>query len=76
MSVLDPARNLPMLIKKSVYVKIRFKKRSHHAIFFSPRGQKMKNITKIEQTRLFLFTFLFSFFMAFLAQKLINTINI
>ena len=42
----------------------------------SSRGQKIKNITKIGQKRLFLFTFLVSFFMAFLAQKLICTINI
>ena len=44
--------------------------------FLSSRGQKIKNITKIEQTRLFLFTFLVSFFTASLAQKLICTINI
>ena len=40
------------------------------------RGQKAKNITKIEQKRLFLFTFLVSFSMAFLAQKLISKINV
>ena len=43
--------------------------------FLSSRGQKIKNITKIEQKRLFLFTFLVSFFMALLAQKMIYTIN-
>ena len=40
------------------------------------RGQKIKKITKIEQKRLLLFTFLVSFFMAFLAKKLIYTTNI
>ena len=40
------------------------------------KNQKIKNIIKIEQKRLFLFTFLVSFFMAFLTQKLIYTINI
>ena len=40
------------------------------------RGQKIKNIAKVEQKRLFLFTFLVSFFMAFFAQKLTYTINI
>ena len=44
--------------------------------FLSFRGQKIKNITKIEQKKLFLFTFFVSFFIAFLAQKLIYTINI
>ena len=36
----------------------------------------MKNITKIEQMRLFLFTFLVSFFIAFLAQNLFYAISI
>ena len=58
------------------YVKIRFKNRESPCYFLSSRGQKIKNITKTEQTRLFSFTFLVSFFMAFLAQKLIHTINI
>ena len=35
------------------------------------RGQKIKNATKLEQKRLFLFTFMVSFFMALLAQKLV-----
>ena len=38
--------------------------------------KKIKNITKIEQKRLLLFLFLVSFFMAFLAPKLIYTTNI
>ena len=58
------------------YVKIMFKNRGSPCYFLSSRGQKIKNITKIEQKRLLLFTFLVSFFMAFLAQKLIYTINI
>ena len=44
--------------------------------FLSSRGQKTKRFAKIEQKRLFLFIFLVSFFMAFLAQKLIHVINI
>ena len=44
-------------------------------LFLGSRGQKIKNIKNIEQKRLFLFVFLVSFFMAFLAQKLIYTIN-
>ena len=44
--------------------------------FLSSRGQMIENNIKIEQKRLFLFTFFVSFFMAFLWQKLIYTINI
>ena len=40
------------------------------------RGQKIKHITKFEQKKLFFFTFLISFFTAFLAQKLTCTINL
>ena len=59
------------------YVKIRFNNMGSPCYFVSSRGQKIKNTTKVERARLFLFiTFLFSFFMAFLAQKLIYTINI
>ena len=57
-------------------VKIRFKNRESPCYFLSSRGQKIKNITKMEYKRLSLFTFLVSFFMAFLVQKLIYTINI
>ena len=39
-------------------------------------GQKIKHITKVKQKKLFLFTFLISFFMAFLTQKLTCTVNI
>ena len=58
------------------YVKIRFKNKESPCYFLSSRGQKIKTFTKIEQARLFLCTFLVSFFKAFLAQKMINTINI
>ena len=68
--------NFPELFIKGKYVKIRFKNRESPCYFLSSRGQKIKNITKIEQKRLLLFTFLVSFFMAFLAQKLIYIINI
>ena len=44
-------------------------------MLLSSRGQKIQNITKFEHTRLFLFTFLVSFFMTFLPQKLIYAIN-
>ena len=43
-------------------------------LFSESRGQEIKNITKIEHARLFLFTFFVTFFMASLAQKLIDTI--
>ena len=64
-----------MFIKRK-YVKIRFKNRGSRCYFLSSISQKIKNITKIERKRLLLFTFLVSFFMAFLVQKLIYTINI
>ena len=53
------------------YVKIRFNNMGSTTCYFiGSRGQKIKNTTKVERTRLFLFiTFLFSFFMAFLAQN-------
>ena len=51
------------------YLKSRFKNRGSPCYFLSSRGQKIKNITKIEQNRLLLFAFLVSFFMEFLAQK-------
>ena len=68
--------NFPELFIKGKYVKIRFKNRRSPYYFLSSRGQKIKNITKIEQKMLFLFIFLVSFFMAFLAQKLNYTVNI
>ena len=45
-------------------------------MLFSEFKSKDKNITKIEQKVLFLFTFLVSFFMAFLTRKLIHTVNV
>ena len=58
------------------HVKIRLKNRRSPCYFLSSRGQKIKNITRPEQTRLFLFTFLVSFVMAFLSQKPIYAVNI
>ena len=69
--------NFSELFITEKYVKIRFNNMESPCYFISSRGQKIKNTTKVERTRLFLFiTFLFSFFMAFLVQKLIYTINI
>ena len=56
--------------------KIRFKSRGFPYYCLSFRGQKIKSITKFEQKRLFFFTFLVSFFMVFLVQKQVYTINI
>ena len=67
--------NCPELNIAGKYVKISFKNWGSPCYFLGSRGQKIKNVTKIEHTRLFLFVFLVSFFMAFLAQKLIYTIN-
>ena len=36
------------------------------------RGQKIKNITEVDQKRLLLFAFLILIFMAFLAQNILN----
>ena len=64
-----------MFIKEK-YFNIRFKNMASPCYFLSSRGQKINNVAKIEQKRLFLFRFLVSFFMAFLAQKLIYSVNI
>ena len=65
-----------MLFIIGKYVKIRFKSRGSPYYFLSPRGQKIKNITKIKQKRLLSFTVLVSCFLTFLAKKLIYTTNI
>ena len=57
--------NFPDLLITRKYLKIRFKNRGSPCYFLSSRGQKIKNIAKIEQERLFLFTFLVSFFWRF-----------
>ena len=67
--------NFPELLIAGKHAKIRFKNWRSPYYFLSSRGQKIKNITKTEHTRLFLFTFMVSFLMAFLAQKLIYTVN-
>ena len=53
--------NFPELFIIGKYIKIRFKNKGSPCYFLSSRGQKIKNITKIEQKILPLFTFLFSF---------------
>ena len=68
--------NFPELLIIAKYVKLRFKDRGSQSYFLSFRGQKIKNITKIQQNRLFLFTFLVTFVMAFLTHRLIYTMNI
>ena len=68
--------SFPELFIIGKYVKMRFKNRGSPSYFLSSRGQKIKNITKMKQERLSLFTILVSFFITFLAQKLIYTINI
>ena len=67
--------NFPDLFTTGTYVKIRFKNRWSPRYFLSSRDQKIKTITKIVQKKLFLFTFLVSFFMAFLTRNLIYSIN-
>ena len=68
--------NFPELFIIEKYVKIWFKNTSSPCYFLSFRGQKIKNITKVEQKGLFLLLFLVSLVMAFLPQKLIHRINI
>ena len=59
------------------YVNSGLKIGGHHALFWVLEVKRYyKNITKIKHKGLFLFTFLVSFFMTFLAQQLIYTINI
>ena len=66
--------NFPEKFIIGKHAKIMFKDRESPYYFVSSRGQKIKNITKIEQKRLLLFTFLVSFFIAFPTQRLIYTI--
>ena len=66
----------PKLFIIEKYVKIMFKNRGSPCYFLISRGQTIKNITKIEKKRLFLFPLLVSLFMEFLMQKLVYTINI
>ena len=51
------------------YIKIRFKNKGSPCYFLSSRGQKIKNVTKIEQRRLFLFTFFIHFLWHFLCRN-------
>ena len=57
------------------YVKIRFKNRRSSCYFLTSRDQKIKDITKVTQKMLFLFSFFVSFFMGFLTQRLTYAIN-
>ena len=64
---------------KAKYVKIRFKNSGSPCFFLNSKDQKRskdQKYSKIEQKRLFLFTFLVLFSIAFLAQKLIYTVNV
>lgn len=63
--------HFPELLVIAKYVKIRFENRDSPCYFHSFRVQKIKNITKIQQTKLFLLTFFVSFFMAFFVETLI-----
>ena len=56
--------NFPELFIIGKYVKIRFKNFGS-PWYFIGRGQKIKNLTKIEHMRLLLFTFLGLFFVVF-----------
>ena len=53
--------NFSELLIIAKYVKIRFKNREFSCSFLTSGDQKIKNILKIEQKRLFLFIFLPSF---------------
>ena len=66
--------NFSIVIFIGKYLKIRFKNSVSPRYFFSSAGLKIKNITKIEQKAQFLFIFLVSIFMTFLAHKLTYTI--
>ena len=63
------SENFPELFITRKYVKIRCKNRGSPCYFLSSRSQKIKNITKIEQKRLFLLTFLVSFFIGVSRSK-------
>ena len=54
--------NFPELLIIGKYVKIRFENRGSPCYFMSSRGQKIKNITKIEQKRLFVYILRFIFY--------------
>ena len=68
--------DLPELLIIGKYVKIRFRNMGSPCYFLSCEDRRVKGITKIEEKRLFLSTFLVSFFMAFLTNRLIYTIGI
>ena len=57
--------NFPELFVTGKYVKIRFKNMMPPCYFLVSRGQNIRNILKIEQTTVFLFTFWFHFYGVF-----------
>ena len=67
--------NFPELFIIEKHVKIRSKNRGSPYYFLTSRDQKFKNITDVIPKILFLFTFLISFFMGLLTQRLIYTMN-
>ena len=54
--------NFPELFIVEKYAKIGFKNQGWSCYFLNSSGQKIRNITKMEHTRLFFFTFFVSFF--------------
>ena len=68
--------NFPELLIIEKDVKISSKNRGSPCYFLTSRGQKFKDITEVIPNILFLFTFFVSFFMGFLTQRLIYTMNI
>ena len=54
--------NFPESLTVVKYLKMRFKNRGSPCYFLSSRGQKIKNITKIEQKRLFVYILGFIFY--------------
>ena len=54
--------NFPESLTVGKYLKMRFKNRGSPCYFLSSRGQKIKNITKIEQKRLFVYILGFIFY--------------
>ena len=64
--------NFPELFIKGKYLKIRFKNRGTPCYFQSSRGQKISNITKIEQKRLFGYILGFIFYGVYYAKTELN----
>ena len=71
----DISLNFPELFIIGKIVKIRFKNRGHHAIFSILEINRSKILQKINKSDCFCLHSWLHFFMAFLAQKLIYTLN-